>query len=356
MGLSRVVSVAAAAAALALAAGAAGAGPKPPAPRAVHTQGWIAAIALDGASAAYDVSGRGGRCNRAYLWNLATGVSTRISGARTCGADSTSTGGGVVELAVAGRRAAWIVNQGGNTESNDMLVTAALPNPKEVVLARARRTGEAEEQLTGRWLGGLVSDGTRLTYNDWTTLAEGTIASGGLWRVSRTTSVSLSGRDSSVVVARSADAGHVAVLRADGTIAVHGINGALLSTITPTSARAVALSGDRLAVLTRMSTVEVYDRTSGALLHTWPITPGAASLLDAHRGVAAYVVWRTLHALNLETGRDAVVATQKRAIVGARIDVPGVLYAYNTVSGIRDVGNVVLVPFAAVARRVGAAG
>jgi hypothetical protein len=49
-----------------------------------------------------------------------------VSGKGTCGADSTSTGAGVRELAVAGPRVAWIVNLGGNTQSGDSLYTASL--------------------------------------------------------------------------------------------------------------------------------------------------------------------------------------------------------------------------------------
>ena len=66
----------------------------------------------------------------------------------------------------------------------------------------------------------------------------------------------------------------------------------------------------------------------------------------SHRsgGRAAYAVGRTAHALSLADGKDAILATAPRAIVGLEIEAPGILYAYNTVRGIKDVGNLAFVP------------
>ena len=87
------------------------------------TPGEIEALAMDGSRIAYDVSAEYSpkRCNTVYVWNAARGTTTRVSGRQTCGADNTSTGAGVRELALAGSRVAWIVNQGGNSESGDYL-------------------------------------------------------------------------------------------------------------------------------------------------------------------------------------------------------------------------------------------
>jgi hypothetical protein len=109
------------------------------APRVKNTNGWIQAIDMDGARVAYDV--RTPACNKLFVWNVQSGGAARVSGRRTCAADSTSTGAGVRDVAVAGRRVAWIVNLGGNTESDDYLYTASLPKPKETLLASAIRTG-----------------------------------------------------------------------------------------------------------------------------------------------------------------------------------------------------------------------
>ena len=51
-----------------------------------------------------------------------------------------------------------------------------------------------------------------------------------------------------------------------------------------------------------------------------------------------------MHVLSLPDGRDAVLATAPRAIQGLQIEAPGIVYAYNTVKGIRDLGNLAFVP------------
>ena len=51
------------------------------------------------------------------------------------------------EIAVAGTRLAWIVNEGGNTESSDVLYTASLPGPKE---RRRRERAPHGRTSTGR--------------------------------------------------------------------------------------------------------------------------------------------------------------------------------------------------------------
>src|SRR5207302_1811305 len=79
---------------------------------------------------AYDLGARyAPGCNAVYTWNVNTNGGSIVSGKGTCGADESSTGGGVTEIGVAGTRLAWIVNEGGNTESDDDLFTATLPRP-----------------------------------------------------------------------------------------------------------------------------------------------------------------------------------------------------------------------------------
>ena len=73
------------------------------------------------------------------------------------------------------------------------------------------------------------------------------------------------------------------------------------------------------------------------------VAAGAAKL-DAHSGIAAYAVGRTVHVLRLADGKDAVLATAPRAIAALQIEGPGIAYAYNTVRGTRDVGNLAFVP------------
>jgi hypothetical protein len=80
--------------------------------------------------------------------------------------------------------------------------------------------------------------------------------------------------------------------------------------------------------------------------------PAGATGLDLYSGLAVFSVRRTLYALRLATGKTAVVAREKRAIVADEIEAPGVAYAFNTIRGVRDVGNVGFVPMSAVSRAV----
>src|SRR5919109_2101759 len=123
----------------------------PPVVRVIHTKEIIESFAIGGSRIAYDLRGSL-TCNKVLVRDLRTGKTTRVSGKQTCSADSTSTGAGVRELAVAGNRIAWIVNLGGNTESDDYLYTASLPRPNERRLAASRRLGGVDGVLAGTWI------------------------------------------------------------------------------------------------------------------------------------------------------------------------------------------------------------
>lgn len=306
------------------------------------TNGWIETIAMDGPRLAYDVHSR--RCNTLFVWNVVTGDGARVSGKRTCGADSTSTGAGVREVAVAGRRVAWIVNLGGNTESDDYLYAAVLPAPRETLLASATRTGDVGGTLSGGWIGGLVGDAGLLAVGTWQTDDAGDVTAAGL-RLIRPQGLGLVAAGPATVRPVAADDGRVAVARSDGTVALYSRQGKLLRTITPSSSSEVALASHTLVVLTRSRTLEVYDPSTGTAVKTLPVAPGAARI-DVQSGLLVYAAGRRVHLLRLADGRDVVLATAPRAIVGLQIEPPGVVYAYNTVKGIREVGTLAFVPLA----------
>jgi hypothetical protein len=131
----------------------------------IHTQWEIEALAMSGSRIAYDVSSENvlptpkGCENKVLVRSLRTGATQRVSGEKTCSADNSSTGDGVRELAFVGRRFAWIVNEGGNTQWYDYLRTASLPRPRERQLAGAARFGNFDVQA-GKWIGHLVGSGT----------------------------------------------------------------------------------------------------------------------------------------------------------------------------------------------------
>jgi hypothetical protein len=325
------------------------------------TRGYVAALDMDGALVAYDVEGalQGPPCNRLFAWNVKSGRQVVVSGKRTCSADDTSTGGGVTEIAVAGSRVAWLVNQGGNTESNDYLYTSSLLSPKERLIATAARTGDVDCVLEGRAIGGLVGDADLLAVNRWTSVAgdrnscETGVSAATLRRI-RTSGTTPIAAGSDAWLAQSADLGRIAVERADGTVGLYSRTGRLLREVTPSSVREVALQGNQLVVLREANTLQIFNATTGAAQFARNAVAGAAQLA-VHSGVAVYSVGRRVYAIELATGRSAVVATAPRPVVGLALEGPGAVYAYNSLytTAKGEVGNVVFLPFDRLHRRLG---
>jgi hypothetical protein len=326
----------------------------------------IEAIAMDGSRVAYDVSGglskndRTYICNAVHVWNLSSGAVTKVSGKGTCAADTTSTGAGVRELAVAGGRMAWIVNTGGDSESDDELFTASLPNPKEHRLATATRSGPIDPVVVGDWIGGLVGAGSFLGVNRWTTDLQGQVSAVNLEAIKTGLRTIALGLDT--MKAGATDGKRIAVMQpdkgpqTDETVALYSTTGRLLFVVTPKSHQEVAIRGDYLAVLTQAQTLKVYNSHSGKLLHTWRVAVGA-SHLDVSSGLAAYASQRSLtrsylrivHVLNLATGKDRVVATTKAngpGIAGVQLEPIGLVYADNFVTRTGYTGRLVFIPMA----------
>jgi hypothetical protein len=308
--------------------------------------GTIEALAMDGPRVAYDVRHAIGK-NEVVVWDVNTGKATKVSGKFTAAADVTSTGRGVSELAIAGPRVVWIVNHGGLTESDDYLCGSWLVKPKEQKLATAVRTGDIDGVLTGKWIGGLVGSVGLVAVNRWTTDSTGAVTKGGLDRIGavRLTRVA-SGPDT--LWAQSADTfpARIAVAHADGTVAIFSATGRKRLTMTPSSTRRVALHRERLVVMTKARTLEVYDTRTGNLVKTWPLKsplpPEAqGGELDVEGNIALYTVGRELRVLSLRTGKDRVLAKRSRAIRFAQIESPGAVFVAGEM--------LVYVPFARVA-------
>jgi hypothetical protein len=345
--------------ALALVAIGGGAGAVKPRPLQVRAVGEIEALAMDGSHIAYDVAGGYGaplRCNEVYVWNPVRQTRTRVSGRGTCLADTTSTGAGVRELALAGGRVAWIVNQGGNSESNDHLYVSSMAQRHERVLATAFRSGSVDGILTGNWLGGLVGARSFLGVDHWATDSAGAVNSARLQRIG--TRLGDLARGTDAMLARATDGRLVAVLRDNGSIGLYSTDGALLRTVTPKGpATEIAVRGDYLAVLTKASTLEVYNSHSGRRLETWRVARGAQSL-DVSSGLATYAAPlpstpgaapRVVHVRLLKSGRDRVLATAPPELVGVRLEPAGLAYAFSRFAPGRP-GAVVFVPMRSVVR------
>lgn len=334
----------------------------------------VGGIALDGTHAAYVAGLPAGSCQlgeRAYRWDLASGRKSLLSGARTCAIAQTG-GSGLSDIALAGTHSAWLVSGGGNAESFELVLASTAVRGKDSVLATADRFWDGEDCATyaGRWAGGLVSDGSRIWFATWTTAANRGVTGSALWSVTGSRAKAVA-HGSGAIVAASADGGHVALLRADGSVAVYDAAGTILSTIAGVApvqcgvgadpGEGVALTGNLLAVLSepaparQAGSIEVYDRTTGELLHTWPSPGGYAWQFDAFDGIAVYVDGRSIHALDLQTGLDAVVATCARTIQQVRFDRAGLLYHYD-LRWSKHLGHsakLVFVPFRVVAAKLG---
>ena len=74
---------------------------------------------------------------------------------------------------------------------------------------------------------------------------------------------------SATVLAVSADATHVAVLRASGTVGLYSPAGKSLLNVSPPSARAVAVGGRNLVILENDGTLAVYDSGTGSIRKTF---------------------------------------------------------------------------------------
>jgi hypothetical protein len=327
-----------------------------------HLQLGVEALAVDGTRVAYDLSPRNGpatAANRVLVWNVRTGKTIKVSGKKTAVADNTGTGAGVFQLAIAGSRVAWLVNEGGNLESSDYLFASSVTQPKERQIASALRSGNGgcsgrePTGCTGAWLGGLVGSGTTIALNRWTTDAVGHMGSGGLYTVNGTqTKPIASGTDT--VLAVSEDGGREAVLRSDGSVAVYAKSGSVQATVNPPSALGVALSGKNLVVLSKGRTIELYDAHTGTLQKTLSSHgKGGPQNLDVQGNVATYTSNSSVRAVNLSSGKDGVVGTLGSRIAFARIGSAGLFYDANGVRASFGKSTLVFLPLARVKAAVG---
>lgn len=313
--------------------------------RVIHTKDTIESFAIGGHRIAYSLHGLA--CNRIMVLDLRTKMTVRGSGRRACFSRS------VRELAIAGKRIAWIVRDGGNTTGSDYLYTSSLPRPKKRRLAVAERFGEPGDEAGG-WIGNLVASGELLAVNRWWT-DEGSVLDSEVNVITRTglrfRRIASSLR---AVLDQTADKGRIAILYGDSSVEIHAATGKrLLKLKLRSSPKEIALRGDYLLVLTETPTLEIYDARTGAYLRSWPVQVRAPAELDAHAGIAIYVAQPQgtlqsfrIHAVRLSTGKDVVVATGTWwGLKSAELEPAGLLYA-------RDRHNLVLVPFKKVVAAV----
>jgi hypothetical protein len=288
------------------------------------------------------------------VWDLRTGRTIKVSGPRTAQA-GTVAWGGVMELAIAGSRVAWLTRAGGNSEADDDLFTSSLLKPRERHVAGEVRYGDAcgagasaPPACAGNWLGGVVGVGSQIFVNRWTTDSTQTITQGGLYALSGTRFKAVA-KGTPTIEAVDADRGRVAVLHSDGTVGLYSSSGSLLRTVSPSSAQEVALSGRNLVVLTKAGKLEEYNTQTGNHRETLLALGPSPGNLDVQGNIAIYTTGSTVHAVNLLSRNDHVIGRLAGGVELARIGGAGVAYAS---SRFYPKGTLVFLPFARVAAAV----
>jgi hypothetical protein len=305
----------------------------------------IEAIGMDGPIVAYDLHADSG-CNELFTWNVNTNGGKLVSGKGTCEADDSSTGAGVVDVAVAGNQIAWIVNEGGNTESDDYLYTSSLPKPKEKGLFFGMGVGDADQGVfDGPFVGGVVGDGSVLAATTGT-MKGGVVRSAAVRLIvaGRLRTFLKRNRALNVVAA---GAGRLAISQSDEAVMVYSAAGKLLGTYP--GARDAALTAKLLVTLDGTS-LRAFDLATDAKLPARTV-PASARDLDAEGDIAVYGAdctraprcGRDVYALRLSTGKSVRLANVGE-LDGVEIEPAGVVYAFNTNKG----GNIVVVPMAQI--------
>ena len=362
---------------------------KPQPSKVKQTATPVRALAMDGPRVAYMRSDR-----RVGVWNVATGATSFVRGDYP--SKGRRFGYGTGEVAIAGTRIALITRfvTGNSQQTQERLYTATLGGS-------ARQLGKLTNHATdppcfecgdpgfsfGDWIAGVVGSGKILAVSTWK--ANDSVSSDERLSLITSTRLRTIVTGPGAVVSQSADSGHIAVLRStaawpDGDVGpvttapavdVYSADGALLREIAlnstpgtpgyshPFTVIRIALSGDRLGVLTLMvpaagsltSTLEVYDWTTGALVHVWPLalghgSPGSDRLAVYGRVAVIEGDSFRLRLLDLTTGKTVTIAASRAgspATIGSR----GLVYAVNPVKDGRP-GKLVFVPMAKVLRLI----
>jgi hypothetical protein len=301
---------------------------------------------------------------------VATGKTTLIKGAYPRMGSRFGYGSG--EVAIAGNRVALITRFviGNSQQTQEHLYTATLGGTAHALGKTTDhftnpQDGQPDGGLSdGAWVAGAVGSGKTLavsTWSSWDSVPSherlALVTAKGLHTIATRPGA---------IVAKSADGGHIAVFRstvgwpaehvspatAAPTVGIYSSSGSLLHEMAvDPDAREIALSGKELVVLTEtiqqpvslVATLQVYDWTTAALLHVWPVKLGhsGGGGLTVHGRFAAVEAPGSLRLVDLTTGKDVAIAPSScaRPTLGAR----GLVYAVNRFKG---VDKIVFVPTA----------
>lgn len=317
----------------------------------------IMSLAVDGSRVAYMTTKR-----RVAVWNLATGKTTVIKGTYPRQGSGFGNGFGTGEVAIAGKRVALITRYatGNSQQTQEHLFTATLGGSAHALGKLTNHftnplDGEPDGGLSsGTWISGVVGSGKTLAVSTWS--SRESIASHERLSLVTRTGLHTIATGPGAIVAKSADGGHIAVFRstqawpadtvrpttATPTVGIYSSTGSLLHEVAvDQDAREISLSGKELVVLTEtipapdtfVATLQVYDWTTGTLMHVWPVALGrqGGSGLTVHGRFAALEAHGGLRLVDLTTGKDVAIAPSSgaRPVLGAR----GLVYAVNRTKG-----------------------
>lgn len=316
----------------------------------------VSTLAADGSIAAVSTE-----CGKRFLENVAwnpvlRSVVSMAPGARGCG--GSSTGEGIWEQGMAGRRLAWVRYEGGNYRST-YLFTATVGRPRLMTML-VRQTIHNTDDGTGDWVGNVRGDGSLLVFNTWRLCYSepeipGSCPAGvppktyhiyneKLWRVvGARKRLLVASKDQLTVL--SVAAGRILVQRADGSLELRRADGKLARAFRFERGQVLGaqLDASELVVLERASGLRwrVYDSRSGELKRTLR-APARAMPADVERGLLVYTVGRVAHVLRLRDGHQKrFTAPAGTWQVLAQIEPAGLFYSYS----VGRKGRVRFVPF-----------
>jgi hypothetical protein len=258
----------------------------------------VTGLAVDGSYVALAVAARRRDCFHVRIWDRTTGTVRRLGRPRPCG-PTPSTGQRLLGPSIAGNRALWITYGGGNIREWT-LWTGSTANPRTPrrLAFIARDVDETGPFVLGE------GDASRLGYIlpyaiDRTVIV---LRPGGSVRFRWTTPAR--------VTALAAKEGELAVALANGEVHVLDAAGRMLNRYRFGTAGldAVRITGRALLM---QSGRTLALQLSEDRLRAWTLPPGAR-LADAERNLAAYVVGRTVHLLDLDGGRDRIIRRTRR--------------------------------------------
>jgi hypothetical protein len=287
----------------------------------------INAISMDGKRVAFVAHDPEGKCDRVLFWSIPWHFVSRLTQRVGPTCLPTHAAGGITDVAIAGDRAVWTTRYGTHTR----VLAASIINCVEWVVARPVVGVQRVAGLSGD--GGVLAFALRGNVHASTV---GLVP--GHWR-----SVEIA-RSNSRIAGISVDSHRVAVLHADGTLAIVARGGRLTGRLFVGKARGIALRRHTVAVL-RRAKLDVYETVSGRRIGSWNV-PANARSVDLQYGIALVAAGRDAIAVNTKTGRTARLL-HAPGRVAAQIEEPGAAVQFN----IGDRGYLRFIPMSVIESR-----